>query len=331
MPGALRDSTACSSGMFEHDPGPERNDQRRALRWALGLNAGLLAFEAIGGLVLGSLALLADAAHQAADVVALAIATVAVSLTARPVTVRHTFGLARAEVLAAQTCALMMLGAGLVIVVEALARLQEPVEVRGTGLALVAAVGVAVNGAGAIRVRRSQGHSLSMRASVAHLATDAAGSLAALVAGVVIGAWGWMWADALAAGFTAILILWAGGRLLRESTHVLMEGTPRGLDPQHVHAVIVGIDGVADVHHLHLWSLASDVHACSAHVVLAGQPTLGEAQRSARAVKSALAVEFALTNVTLELEQSSGGPRTQDATPSERTTTAPPEAEHGSG
>ncbi len=292
----------CASGGYEHDTGPGRDDQWRALRWALGLNAGLLGLEVAGGIVFGSLALLADAAHHAGDVIALAVAVVAVALTARPVTERHTFGLARAEVMAAQFCALMMLVAGLAIVAEALDRVQDPVHVHGAGLAAVAALGVAVNAAGALRIRRSQGDSLNMRASVAHLATDAAGSLAALLAGMVIGAWGWMWADTVASGCTATLILWVGWRVLRQSTGVLMEGTPRGVDPEQVRAAISRVDGVVDVHHLHLWSLASDVHACSAHVVLAGQPTLGEAQRSVRAVRRVLADQFGLAEVTLELE-----------------------------
>lgn len=143
-----------------------------------------------------------------------------------------------------------------------------------------------------------------MRASFVHLVTDAAGSLGALLAGVAIWAWGWASADTIVSMATAILVLWTGWGLMRESTHVLMEGVPRGLDPETVLDVIGGVDGVVDAHHLHLWNLASDVPPASAHVILAGQPTLHQAQQTGAQVKAALAERFALTNVTLELEES---------------------------
>ena len=124
------------------------------------------------------------------------------------------------------------------------------------------------------------------------------------MAGVAIWAWGWASADTIVSMATAILVLWTGWGLLRESTHVLMEGTPRGLDPETVLAAIRQVDGVVEAHHLHLWNLASDVPAASAHVVLSGQPTLHQAQQTGAQVKAALAEQFALTNVTLELEES---------------------------
>lgn len=142
-----------------------------------------------------------------------------------------------------------------------------------------------------------------MRASFVHLATDAAGSLGALLAGLAIWAWGWAVADTIVSMATAALVLWAGWGLLRESTHVLMEGAPRGLDPEMVMGAIAGVDGVVSLHHLHLWNLASDIPAASAHVVLAGQPTLRQAQQVGAEVKAVLAERFALTNVTLELEE----------------------------
>lgn len=288
---------------FEHGPDASRAGQRHALAWALGINAALVVVEVIGGVAFASLALLADAAHLVSDVAALGIALGAVALTARPTSRRHSFGFARAEVMAALVSAVLMLGAGVWILTEAVARLRDPVPVNGAGLAAVAVVGLAVNAGSAVLIHRAQGESLNMRASVAHLATDAAGSLAALLAGLVI--WAWTRADAVASLGTAVLVLWAGWGLLRESTHVLMEGTPRGMDPGDVEAAIREIDDVVDVHHLHLWNLASDVPACSAHVVLAGTPTLHQAQRAAGEIKAALHERFALTHVTLELEEAS--------------------------
>ena len=287
---------------FEHGGDIARPGQRRALGWALGVNIALLVAEVAGGIVFGSLALLADAAHLVSDVAGLGVALGALLLTARPVSTRHSFGFARAEVMAAQVSALLLLGAGVWILIEAVSRLGEPVAVQGGGLAVVATLGLVVNAGSAIVVHRAEGESLNMRASFVHLATDAAGSLGAIIAGLVIVGWGWSRADSVVSIATAVLVLWTGWGLLRESTHVLMEGTPRGLDPQEVTAVIAGVPGVVDVHHLHLWNLASDVPAASAHVVLSGQPTLREAQRTADDVRATLAEEFTLTNVTLELE-----------------------------
>jgi cobalt-zinc-cadmium efflux system protein len=287
---------------FEHGGDIARPGQRRALGWALGVNIALLAVEVIGGIVFGSLALLADAAHLVSDVAGLGIALGALILTARPVSARHSFGFARAEVMAAQVSALLLLAAGVWILVEGVTRLGDPVPVQGAGLAAVATLGLVVNAGSAIVVHRAQGESLNMRASFVHLATDAAGSLGAIIAGLVILGWGWARADSVVSIATAALVLWTGWGLLRESTHVLMEGTPRGLDPDQVSAAIAHVEGVVGVHHLHLWNLASDVPAASAHVVLSGQPTLRQAQRTADDVRAALADRFALTNVTLELE-----------------------------
>jgi cobalt-zinc-cadmium efflux system protein len=290
---------------FEHGGDIGRPGQRRTLGWALGANTALLVVEVAGGIVFGSLALLADAAHLVSDVAGLAIALGALALTGRPVSARHSFGFARAEVMAALVSALLLLAAGAWILFEGVARLGEPVPVQGAGLAAVATLGLVTNAGIAVLIHRAQGESLNMRASFVHLATDAAGSLGALLAGLAIWTWGWASADTIVSMATAGLVLWTGWGLLRESIHVLMEGTPRGLDPEKVLAAIGGVAGVVGVHHLHLWNLASDVPACSAHVVLSGQPTLRQAQQAAAAAKVVLAERFALTNVTLELEESS--------------------------
>lgn len=287
---------------FDHAPDPARPGQRRALGWALAVNTGLLVVEVIGGFVFGSLALLADAVHLVSDVAGLGIALGALVLAARAVSNRHSFGFARAEVLAAQLSAVLLLAAGAWIIVESVTRLRDPTSVGGGGLVAIATLGLLVNAGSAIVVHRSQGESLNMRASFAHLATDAVGSLGAIIAGVLILGWGWMRADAVASIATAILVLVAGWGLLRETTHVLMEGAPRGLDPGLIRAAMLDVDGITDVHHLHLWNLASDVPALSAHIVLAGEPTLRQAQDTTDQVRAALDEQFAIANVTLEPE-----------------------------
>jgi len=290
--------------MAEHDVGPARPGQRWALALAFGLNGAFLVVELIGGITFGSLALLADAGHLVADVLGLAIAIAGVLLSSRPLSRRHSYGFARAEVLAAQVSALLLVAGGVWVIVEAFSRVTGPAlrPVDAVGLMAVASIGLVVNVVSAVVVHRAEGESLNMRASVVHLATDAAGSLTALVAGALIWAFGWEWADSLASVLIAVLVLWTGGRLLAQSTHILMEGTPSGLDVDEVQTALRSVTGVWDVHHLHLWNLASDVLACSTHIVVAGRPTLQQAQQVAQLVRAELADRFGLTNVTLELE-----------------------------
>jgi cobalt-zinc-cadmium efflux system protein len=291
-----------SGHAFTHQPDEPRDAQRRALGWALGVNAGLLVVESIGGWLFHSLALLADAAHLVSDVAGLAIALLAVLLAARPVSARHSFGFARAEVLAAQASMLLLFIAGGWILITAVNRVRHPVAVNGAGLAAIAAIGLAVNLGSSLIVHRAQGRSLNMRASFVHLATDAVGSLGAITAGLLVLTLGWQRADPIVSLATAGLVLWAGWGLLRDTTHVLMEGAPRALDSGAVCEAMLQVGQVVDVHHVHLWNLASDVPALSAHLVVTGDPTLRDAERVADDVKTNLADRFALTNVTLELE-----------------------------
>jgi len=293
-----------SAHMPEHAVDQAPAGRTRALAWALGLNGLFLVVEFVGGVVFGSLALLADAGHLVADVVSLGIAVAGVVLLSRPTGRRHSFGFARAEVLAAQASALLLAGGGAWVIVEAVSRVSDRIvhPVNAQGLMAVALVGLVVNVASALVVHRAEGESLNMRAAVVHLATDAVGSVAALIAGALIWAFGWTWADSLASVIVAALMLWSGGRLLAQTTHILMEGTPTGIDAESVRTAVRGVPDVVDVHHLHLWNLASDVSACSAHVVLAGRPTLLQAQQTADLVRAELADRFGLIHVTLELE-----------------------------
>ena len=287
---------------FEHGSEPARRGQRTALGWALGLSLALLLIEMAGGIAFGSLALLADAAHLVADVTALVVALGSLILMARPASTHHSFGLARAEVLSAQVNALILLVAGGWILLEGVTRFRHPVPVDGAGLVAVATVGLLVNLVSALLVRRVAAQSLNMRASFLHLLTDGVGSLGAITAGLLILNRSWLRADSLVSMVTAVLVLGAAWRLLHETTHVLMEGTPRGVDLERVRAAMLEIDGVADVHHLHVWNLASDVPALSAHVVVTGDPTLRDSQRISRQVRATLNDRFAFTHMTIELE-----------------------------
>jgi len=291
----------------EHRPGPagdgpDRDAQRRALTIALVANAGFLVAEIVGGLVFNSLALLADAAHMASDVIGLSIGLVAMALMARPATTRHTFGLKRAEVLAAQVNGLILVGVSVWIIAEAVQRFGETIDIRGGGVIVVATLGLAVNLGSMVILRRSQGHSLNMQGAVLHMAADAAGSVGAIVAGVAVVVWQADWVDPAVSILIAGLVLWSAWGLLRDTTNVLLEGTPRGIDPTDVGAALAAEATVETVHHLHLWSVASDEPALSAHVVLSGEVTLHQAQERGEELKAMLADRFGIDHATLELE-----------------------------
>ena len=269
---------------------------------ALIANAALLVIEAAGGIAFGSLALMADAGHLLADVSALAVSVAAIGLARRRPTARHTFGFERAEVLAAQVNALLLVAVMAWIVQAAIHRLAAPPAVQGGGMLAVAAAALVVNGASSVLLARAAGRSLNMHGAYVHLAVDAAGSLTAIVAAALILGWGLRSADPVASLITAALAAWAVAGLIGGTTHVLMEGAPRELDAALIEATLLRHRHVLGVHHLHLWSLASDVPALSAHVVLAGQPSVADAQRCADALRETLAERFGIVNVTLELE-----------------------------
>lgn len=285
-----------------HSHAAVRTTQRRALWGALVANGLFLVVEVVGGLVFNSLALLADAAHMLTDVVGLGIALLAQRLLDRPASAKHSYGLLRAEVLGAQANGVTLVVASVWIVVEAIRRLDDPPEVVGAGLIAVASVGLVVNVVSAIVLARARHGSLNMQGAFVHMAADTAGSAAAVVAGIAVLVWQAHIVDPIVSVLVASLVLWSAWRLLRDTAHVLLEGTPRGLVPAEVEAAITAVDGVAGAHHLHLWNLASDVPALSAHVVLAQSPTLTAAQERGEDVKAMLATRFGIEHATLELE-----------------------------
>jgi cobalt-zinc-cadmium efflux system protein len=286
----------------DHGHGSARSMQRRALWLVLAANGGFLLAEVIGGIAFGSLALLADAAHMLSDVAGLVIALIAQRLLDRPATARHSFGLQRAEVLGAQANALALLAASGWIVFEAIRRIGDPADVDGGGLLVVAALGLAVNVGSAVVLRRAQGRSLNMRGAFIHMVVDAAGSVGAILTAIAVLGWNADWVDPVMSILIAALVLWSAWSLLRDTVHVLLEGTPSSVRPDDVEAALIADDDVEAVHHLHVWTIASDVPALSAHVVLNGERTLHEAQEATERLKDLLEERFGIEHATLELE-----------------------------
>jgi cobalt-zinc-cadmium efflux system protein len=290
------------SSRHDHSGPPDRGAQRRALWIALVANAGFVLVEAIGGLVFRSLALLADAAHMVSDVAGLGIALAAQSLLSRPASARHTYGLQRAEVLGAQANGVVLIAAAGWILYEATKRIGAPVEVAGGGLLAVALAGLSVNVASAVFLARARGRSLNMHGAFLHMALDALGSVGAAAAGLGVLLWDANWIDPLVSIAIGALVLWSAWGLLKDTTRVLMEGSPQGLHPEDVELALASDRSVEAVHHLHLWNLASDVPALSAHVVLGEETSLHDAQQEGDRLKDMLRERFGIEHATLELE-----------------------------
>ena len=287
-----------------HELSASHEAERRSIGLALFANAALMVAEVAAAFAFHSLTLLADSVHLLTDVSGLAIALVAFRLMVRPPTGRHSFGLQRGEVLAAQANACVLLGASAWVLYEASVRLASPQRVSGLGVLLIGAAGLAVNLGSARILRRTRGRTLNVRGAFLHLASDAIGSLGAMVAGALILVWHLRRADAVISIVIAALVLWAAWRLLRDTLHVLLEGVPSGLDPKEVEREICAQPGVDSVHHLHVWSLASDTPALSAHVVLSAgwDVSIHDGQIRGEQVKTMLARRFGIDHVTLELE-----------------------------
>ena len=244
------------------------NAHRKRLLVVLVITFVVLIAEVIGGLIAGSLALLADAGHMLTDSTGLIMALIAAALATRAATVRRTFGLQRAEVLAALGNALLLVGVAVWVLIMAVERLRNPAEIRSGLMLAVAVVGVLANLAGLLVLRPAQSTSLNMRGAYLEVFGDLVGSLAVIIAAVLILITGWTPFDAIASLAIVVLIIPRAWSLLREVVDVLLEATPHGVDLEEVRDHIRQVRGVVDVHDLHAWTITSGVPVLSAHVIV---------------------------------------------------------------
>jgi len=254
--------------------------------------------EAVGGWWTGSLALLSDAGHMLTDAGALLLGALAAWMARRPPSQRHSYGLGRAEVVAALANATVMLAIVVALAWEAIVRFKQPSPVNGAAAAVIAAVGLAVN-LWVLRRLAPHGHDLNTRAARLHVLGDVLGSVAALISGAFIAATGWTPIDALASLAICVLIAVSAGRLMRESLHALMEGVPQGLSVETIGAEMARVEGVLSVHDLHVWTLSGSRTALSAHVVVR---SLGEWDRMLSDLQVRLHAAFGIDHVTLQPE-----------------------------
>ena len=279
-------------------------ESRRALATALALTASYTVVEVVGGLVAGSLALLADAVHMLSDNVALGAALVAAWLAAKPATSERTYGYKRAEVLAALANGVMLVALAIWIFVEAAMRLRDPGDVLGGWMLAIALVGLAVNVAAGLILSRARSHSLNVEAAFRHVFADLLGSFGVAIAAVVILATGWVEADPLVSILIGLLILASAWSILRDSTEILLESTPRGIDAEALGRRLAAAPGVVEVHDLHVWTITSGFPALSAHVL--GRP--GEdCHGRRRELEGLLRDEFGIEHTTLQVDHASEG------------------------
>jgi cobalt-zinc-cadmium efflux system protein len=269
---------------------------------ALALNGVLVAGQVLFGLVSHSLGLLTDAAHNFTDLFALAVALVGVRLSFRPPTPTRSYGWHRATILAALANAMSILVVTAVIMVAAIDRLVHPVPVRGGVMVVVALFATALN-IGAAFVLREPKVDLNMRSALLHMAADAAASLGVAVAGAVILVTGEMeWLDSAVSIAIGVVIAFEAWQLTRSAVDVLLESAPSDIDLGEMRDVMTGIGGVADVHDLHVWSLSSGIRVLSAHVAVAGAPSLAESEVVGSRVRDAIEERFGVAHATLQLE-----------------------------
>jgi cobalt-zinc-cadmium efflux system protein len=283
-------------GHHDHEHG---EGNRRALALVLALTAGYTVVEIVGGLLTGSLALLADAGHMLSDNLSLGIALGAAWLAQRPATPNRSFGYRRAEILAALANGVTLVAVSIWIFIEAYSRLREPTVVLGGPMLLVAALGLLVNAVGAIILYRTGGESLNVEGAMRHVFADALGSVGAMVAAAIILLTGWRYADPLVSVAIGVLILVSSWKLLRDSTNILLEATPPNLDATEVGQKMASSEGIVEVHDLHIWTITSGFWALSAHV-LVGRREDCHARR--RDLESLLAREFGISHTTLQVD-----------------------------
>ena len=286
-------------------------DSRLTARFkiAIALTAVTLAAEVAGGIWTNSLALLSDAAHVFLDLFALVLSLAAVQLARLPTSERHTFGFHRSEVFASFINGSTVFLMGLGILYEAWGRFGEPQPVKSGPMLLIAVIGLVMNLLAAKTLHSHAHHDLNVKSAFLHVLGDAAASVGVIIGGIIMYYTSWFVLDALLSAAIGLLILAGAGRVLRDSVHILMEGSPRGLETAMVAAAVRSVAGVHDLHHLNIWSVCSHITALSVHVEV--EPGFaGQRSDLLHQIEHLLVHQFHITHTTIQLEcnDCNGGP-----------------------
>jgi cobalt-zinc-cadmium efflux system protein len=284
-----------------HVHGRERG--RRALGLTLALTATYTIAEVVGGLLTDSLALLADAGHMLSDDLSLGLALFATWLAGRPPSPRRTFGYQRAEILAALANGVTLVVISVLIFVEAYRRFDDPPEVLGGWMLVIACGGLAVN-VGAAAILRSAGtESLNVAAALRHVFADLAGSVGVIAAALIILTTGWEYADPLVSVLIGLLVVASSWSIIRDAVTILLEASPRGLNVEEIGTAMVTVPGVIEVHDLHVWTITSGFPALAAHVTVDRD---ADCHAKRRELEALLAERFGLRHTTLQVVHAGG-------------------------
>ena len=287
----------------EHQDGHSHNHtagaNERMLKWALALTSLYLVAEVVGGLYFNSLALLSDAAHMLTDVAALVIALLAIGVGQRAADAKRTFGYRRFEVLAAAFNALLLLAVALYVLIKAIERFKAPEPIQTSGMMIVAIIGLLVNIISMRLLTTGKEGSFNVKGAYLEVWADMIGSIGVIGGALAIRFTGWMWIDPLVAVGIGIWVLPRTWVLLRDTTNVLLESVPKGLDLAKVRSTIGEVQGVISVHDLHIWSVSNDDISCTAHVTLARDV---DATNVRRIVVATLQGRFGIEHITIQPE-----------------------------
>lgn len=273
---------------------------KRALKLVFGFTVLYLVAEVVGGLLTGSLALLADAGHMLTDVAGLGLALMAIRFGERPATPRQTYGFYRVEILAALTNAVALIGISIYILYEAYERFKNPPEISTGPMLIVAVIGLGVNIAGMLLLRKGSQESLNMKGAYFEVLSDMLTSVGVIVAAAIMWLTGWYYADPIISAGIGLFILPRTWALLREAARVLLEGTPSDVNLAAVRELVARIPGVREMHDLHVWTLTSGVNAMSAHVVIIDDDRHNELLS---ALHETITTNFPIHHVTVQLER----------------------------
>jgi cobalt-zinc-cadmium efflux system protein len=272
----------------------------RSLGWAALLTGGFMVAEAVAGILSGSLALIADAGHMLADAASLALAWLAIWMSRKPADQRRTYGSHRFQVLAAYSNGLTLFFIAIAVTWEAVGRLREPTQVLGGPMLVVAILGLAVNVVAFLVLHGGESKDLNVKGAILHVVGDMLGSVAAMVAAVVILWTGWTPIDPLLSVLVAVIILRSAWFLVRESGHILLEGAPDHLDIDQIRSDLeTAIPGVENVHHVHAWSLTQDKPMLTLHARVVD---LSDGEHITHAIRLRLLERYGVDHVTVQIE-----------------------------
>ena len=281
-----------------------RGKSKRSLGAALVLIAGYMVAEVAGGILSGSLALLADAGHMLTDAASIGLALLAMHFAERPPSARRTFGYHRIEILAALLNALTLWLVAAWVIVEAWHRFRDVPDVDGALMLSIGAVGLVVNVVAAWILRRSAGHSVNVEGAFRHVMADLLGSVGVVVSGILVWAFGWTLADPILSVIIGVLILLSTWRLLAKVVHVLLEGAPDHVDVSRLCRELQGVEGVVQVHDMHVWTIAEGYDALAAHVVVDPDYPGSRLEPVLRRLRAVASRDFGIHHVTIQVEQS---------------------------